>query len=262
MKILFRPSLAEENEIKIASKYFDIATCRTECKDELVIPRYSALPYNDELERDMQNLGCNLINTHRMYKWVADFKYYNILKKYTPETWWMQDFDKCKYNGPFIVKGVTNSKKFQWNTHMYAPTKRDVMDIAIKLWDDSYIGCQEIIARKYIPLETFETGIADLPFTNEWRFFYFGNRLLSYGYYWSCADNPLKQEEIPLGCVEFAQEIANVVRNHINFFVLDIAKTQNGDFILIEVNDGQMSGPSENDMDVLYKNLHKELSKC
>jgi len=35
MKILFKPSLAEENEIKIASQYFDIATCRTECKDVL-----------------------------------------------------------------------------------------------------------------------------------------------------------------------------------------------------------------------------------
>jgi hypothetical protein len=36
---------------------------------------------------------------------------------------------------------------------------------------------------------------------------------------------------------------------------MDIAKTQSGEWIVIELNDGQMSGLSENDPNVLYKNL-------
>jgi hypothetical protein len=54
---------------------------------------------------------------------------------------------------------------------------------------------------------------------------------------------------------EFIQKVIDRVKDKVNFFVMDIAKTQSGDWIVVELNDGQMSGLSENDPNVLYKNL-------
>ena len=127
MKILFRKSLAEENEAEVASKYFSVVEHRTQCYNELVIPRYAALPYYKELERDLSNHGCELINTHWMHKWIADFKYYKTVHNFTPETWTDDNFYQCEDDGPFIVKGKTNSRKFQWNTQMFAKNKKEAI---------------------------------------------------------------------------------------------------------------------------------------
>jgi hypothetical protein len=43
------------------------------------------------------------------------------------------------------------------------------------------------------------------------------------------------------------------------FFVLDLAETEAGDWILIEVNDAQQSVPSEHDLGELYGNLKSAL---
>ncbi|MGI8981181.1 MAG: ATP-grasp domain-containing protein [Pirellulaceae bacterium] len=46
---------------------------------------------------------------------------------------------------------------------------------------------------------------------------------------------------------------------HTNFFPLDLAETEAGSWILIELNDGQSTGPCDNDLDELYGNLRDEL---
>lgn len=47
------------------------------------------------------------------------------------------------------------------------------------------------------------------------------------------------------------------VSPHINFFVMDVARTEDGKWLLIELNDGQMSGLSENNPEVLYSKLSR-----
>jgi hypothetical protein len=49
------------------------------------------------------------------------------------------------------------------------------------------------------------------------------------------------------------------VKDNVNFFVMDVALTESGRWIVIELNDGQMAGLSENDPDVLYGNMKKML---
>ena len=46
-----------------------------------------------------------------------------------------------------------------------------------------------------------------------------------------------------------------------NFFVLDLAEKKSGGWVLVEINDGEMSGLSENDPDMLYSNLRKSIDK-
>ncbi len=258
--ILFRKQLGEEGEFEVASKYFEVFSQRTQCHDNTVICRYSCLPFFEELEQDLANQNCTMINTYKQHKWIADFEYYEVLKEYTPETWNDDNFQYCDHPGNFVVKGKTNSRKFQWDKMMFARTKIEASEIAGKLSTDLMIGQQGIIYRKYVPLKTFEVGLNNLPFTNEWRFFYLLKQRLSYGYYWTIAEDAGKRS-IPIEAIEFADFIADIVSQYVNFFVLDIAETEEGEWILIEINDGMQSGLSMNDPDVLYKKLQENFMK-
>jgi len=185
--ILFRKDLDSETEFKVAQQYFPVVDHRAACPpDALVIPRYSALPYYRELERDIQWHGGELINSWHQHRWIANFEYYDELRDFTPETWNDYMFPQAP-EGAFVVKGRTNSRKFEWNRLMFAENKRQATHIGVKLAQNEFIGPQGLIYRRYIPLRTFEVGLNDLPFTNEWRFFFYQQSLLSYGYYWSSA---------------------------------------------------------------------------
>jgi hypothetical protein len=144
---------------------------------------------------------------------------------------------------------------------MFAPTKRDAIRLTGLLYQDSYIGTQDIIFRKYVPLKTFETGMYGLPFGNEWRFFCYKEDIVSYGYYWSCASDEAKQKaKLDSQAMDLVSRLMPIVSKHANFYVLDIAETETGDWILIEINDGQMSGLSENDPEILYYHLNRLVS--
>ncbi len=254
--ILFRKGTDAESkeELEVAEKYMPVIHSRIFPDNQLVIGRYSVLPFYQELETDLKFNNCRLINSWKQHRWIANFEYYDALQKYTPVTWTEENWRHCKYEGPFVVKGRTNSRKHYWNTHMFAHNKDGANLIARELRHDSLIGEQEIIYRQYVPLRTYEIGLSGLPFANEWRFFYLGTMRLSYGYYWSIADN-LDLPTIDEEGLALADEVAQIAAKHVNFFVIDIAEKRDGGWILIELNDGQMSGLSENNPHELYSNL-------
>lgn len=251
--MLFRKDRNSEEELPSAEKYFEVFQSRAHLPDNsLVIGRYSCLPYYKELVEDLACHGSQLINSLEEHIWIANFDYYHDLREFTPESW--EDYNiYLAPEGEFVVKGRTNSKKHRWNTLMYAPSKREAILIASKLMDDMCICEQGIIYRRYVPLRTFEIGINDLPFTNEWRLFYLGTKRIAHGYYWSIAEDT--QKIISEEALAFADQVALIAAEHATFFVLDIAEKKDGGWILIEVNDGQQSGLSEIEPEEFYRNL-------
>jgi hypothetical protein len=256
--LLFRRSLASKYELRHAEKHFRIDDSRVTCRNCLVIGRYSVEPFYDELERDLRILGSRLVNSPEEHKWIAAFEYYAELRGFTPETWDEQNIHLCSYSGPFVVKGKLSSKKHNWSTHMFAPTKAAAIRLARRLKDDDReIREQGVVYRRYVPLRTFEVGVNGLRYTNEWRFFYFKDKLLSVGYYWSQADC-LGQAELKPEGHALANKLAQIVASFATFYTLDLAETEDGDWILIEINDAQTAVPSENDLDELYGRLRQQ----
>lgn len=260
--ILFREDQTCKDEADVARKYFPVYSQRIDCKDSLVIGRYSVLPYYKELENDLIKLNSRLIHDYNYHKWIANFEYYELLKEHTFESWNDDNFYQCDYPGPFVVKGKTNSRKFRWDTSMFAKTKKDALNIANDLAADGLIGEQGIIYRKYYHLETYEVGLHGLPFSNEWRFYFYGRKMLDYGYYWSIAEKT--NYIIGESGINFAQMIADLIFDEkgAGFVGIDIAKRENQEWILVELNDGQMAGLSENNPDLIYKNLKQELESA
>lgn len=254
--ILFRKDLASEGELEIAKQYFDVVEFRSDAKDALVFGRYSTLPYYKELEQDLKNQNCELINSWNQYNWIANFDWYEVLEEFTFKTWFSA-VELREEDAPFIVKGRTNSRKQYWDTLMFADTKRKAIEIGWELSKDALIGHQGVVYRKYEKLVTYQTGINGLPFTKEFRFFFYKGKVLTYSYYWGIAENTditLDKEGY-----EFAEKVGKIAADYVNFYVLDIAQKEDGDWVLVEVNDGQMSGLSEIDPHELYSNLKKFL---
>jgi len=253
--ILFRSDVDTKEELEIAKQVFPVTDSRVGLQERLVIARYSALPYYRELEKDLLAQGSRLVNSLREHNYIASFDYYYDVVDFTPKSWFrLQDVPKS--GGPYILKGRTNSRKFDWNTMMFAKDWDACSAVYSRLMRDPLIGTQGIVIREYADLKKLEIGLNDLPFSNEWRLFYYGKERLTYGFYWTIS------EEIgtmtPEG-LAFADQCAEIVSQSASFFVLDIAEKTDGSWTLIEVNDGQMSGLSACPPLELYESLRRLL---
>lgn len=255
--ILFRRDRYNEEEYEAARRHFNVVENRCQCQNSTVIGRYSVLPFYRELQDDLCYHNCKLINSHEQHLWIANFDYYHVLSHYTFESWDSRTFPYSNYDGPMVVKGKTNSKKHFWNTMMFANNRREAVEVASRLYQDELVGRQELVYRKYVPLVTYEVGLNGLAFTNEWRCFFLGDRMIAHGYYWTEAED-VETPQFTDEAMAFALEVGKVCSEYVNFFVLDVGERADGGWILVEVNDGQMSGLSMIDPDLFYRKLKEE----
>ncbi len=256
--ILFRKSLAEEDEFEIAKEYFDVYELRNSLPPKsTVIARYSALPYYKELEDEVKHIGGSLVNSYAQHRFIADCtQYAEVLGDLTIPVY--EEWGNLP-EGSYVVKGKTNSRKHQWNSRMFAKSLKDVPRIVNSLLDDALIMDQGVIVRPYIRLKTFGQAINGLPITNEWRAFVFNKKLMALGYYW--ASYP-EYQPVGLQDINALILIEKVIEKiDIPFYVIDIAEKAEGGWIVIELNDGQMSGLSTISPRHLYHNLHNELCR-
>lgn len=258
-QILFRKDQYTEDEFEICRKFFHTIEFRTDAWAGYdVIGRFSVLPFYAELEQDLLRKGARLINSYSQHRYISEMQWLEHVGADTFDTW--NDLANVPDSAyPIVIKGRTNSRKHQWNTHMFAETKERAIEIRGELWQDPLISPQRLVYRRFVPLETYEIGIAGLPFSNEWRVFYYKGHMVDYGYYWSLLDDLSKidsdlfwREGMP-----FANRIAAEIAEHTNFFVLDVARDQTGRWWLVEVNDGQMSGLSMIEPENFYRRLHR-----
>lgn len=263
--IYLRGSLAEQAELDAAARYFRVIEQRTLIRPgELVIPRYSAQPFNSELCKDIIELGGTPINSHREHSYVADLLnwYFDLGEKLTPKTWFgLDQIPRHTGAGPFVLKGATNSKKHQWLTSMYAADVAAATEVYHRLSQDSAISSQPIYIRQYVPLRQFKVGINGLPVTEEYRFFILGGKVIASGFYWSEhveeLDETFNPDAVPRS---FIRDAIAAVGDKIRFWVLDVARKADGGWTVIELNDGQQAGLSTIDPDAFYGALSEALN--
>lgn len=131
--ILFRKDIDTEEELSVAQKYFNCYEFRSQIdKNSIVIGRYSVLPFYKELEAELNLKNSSLINSFKQHNYIADiFQWYDDLREYTPKTYsqWGNLGD-----GEWVVKGITNSRKQRWNTHMYANGRESLLKVIKTLY--------------------------------------------------------------------------------------------------------------------------------
>jgi len=259
--IYYRRSEMPEDELEMAQQYFRCTPFLADIKSgELVICRYSLLPFHRDIAEEVKLRGGRLINAPEMHEYVANVdRWYYDLEGLTPKTWFqLQDLPE---EGPFVLKGQTNSRKDRWRYLMYAQDKPAAIQVASRLNDDVFISTQGTVIRQFVPLVNYGESISGVPVSKEFRFFCAYGEVLTGGFYWSTHSDELREagtypevKEVPRG---FLQEVLCRIGTNINFVVIDVAQTQAGEWIVIELNDGCMSGLSEVDPDVLYHLMYE-----
>lgn len=254
--IYYRRSLMDDDELKAAQKHFKCVSLLSDIeKDDTVVYRYSLYPFPYDQEREILNVGAKPINTYNMHLYAADLQNYVAdLKELTPTTW--ESVHAIPYDGPFVLKGETNSKKNEWSRSMFAEDKNEAIKIYGRLCSDGLISQQKIYVRQYVPLHTYLIGLGGMPITKEFRFFVAFGEVISGAYYWQNYVEDLgftpDVSEVPK---DFLDEVIKRIGNSINLVVIDVAQTANGGWTVIELNDLSQSGLSCNDPSVMYSNL-------
>jgi len=259
--IYFRPGgIQDAEEHLAAAECFPVVTSRMQIPPgSLVIPRYSALPYYRELEKDVINVGGRLINSFEEHRFIADLRqWYELLKDYTFETWFQGEFTAVP-DVPVVLKGLTNSRKQQWDRLMFAQDRKRAWDIMERLLDDPMMQEQGLCVRRYVPLKKLGEGLNGMPVTNEWRFFVLCGKVVAHGFYWAshpeCAENARDWADVH----HLVQVVIDKVSSQVPFFVVDVAQDEVGRWWVVELNDGQMSGLSMIDPKEFYSRLCEEL---
>lgn len=232
---------------------------------DVVLPRFRSLPFGRELEQETQAYGAKLINSFHEHRWCADLgAWYPVLKDLTFESWSRVEDIPFGEDGPFVVKGETNSRRQLWKTHCFAESRRDLGYVIGNLLQDSLIQYQQLWIRKFVPLHSYGTDVVGMPINEEYRIFFLDGKELARGFYWISHEYMLFEAgktadpaSIPQ---EFVEEIGNRILPYATFVAVDVARTAEGDWKVVEVNDGCMAGCCGVNPRRLYKALHERFS--
>jgi hypothetical protein len=193
-----------------------------------------------------------LINSPKEYKNCHYTpQYYNFIKSSTPKTIWIEE-DKISEdlnfivneikvfgNAPVILKDFVKSRKFEWEEACFIPNALDEKKVKgvirrfLELQGDKLNG--GLVFRKFVDLEFLtKHSKSNLPLSKEFRLFFYKKELIQVIHYWEEGDYGDLEPDL--------NEFTNIAQSvESNFFTMDIAKEVNGNWIILELGDGQVS---------------------
>ncbi len=187
---------------------------------------------------------------------------YDKIKSKTPKSNWtteltndsVRELTSSFGESPIIVKDFVKSEKHNWDDACYIPNASDsekvksVVDKFIELRGTSLN--EGLVFRKFEELEFLtEHSKSGMPLTKEFRIFFANKKIVKVFDYWDEGKYGNTKPELD-DFIEIAQDINS------KFFTMDVAKKKNGDWIIMELGDGQVAGlPDNADRNEFYNNL-------
>ncbi|WP_299837801.1 ATP-grasp domain-containing protein [uncultured Tenacibaculum sp.] len=254
-----------ENDIKGALKF--VKPSESEeigiYRGWMLTPKLYADLYHGLLDK-----GIRLINTPASYQHCHYLpNSYHIIESKTPKSEWTNTLDDASIlkmaksfdTNAIIVKDYVKSEKHHWNEACFIPDASDENNVKkitstfIELRGDSLN--EGLVFRKFEELEFLtKHSKSDMPLTKEFRIFFLNKKVVQVFNYWDEGDYGDLQPNLD----EFIS-IANNVES--NFFTMDIAQKKNGEWIIMELGDGQVAGlPDNANKNEFYKSLVKILN--
>jgi len=213
----------------------------------MLTPKQYAILYNDLLRKNFK-----LVNTPEEYQnchYLPDSLKY--IEKRTPKTVFERFeneksidllLEKSRVFGqkPVILKDYVKSEKHNWETACFVVDASDTHKLKQSI--HKLIELREkhlnegIVIREYLELNDLTIhSKSQMPLTEEYRLFFYNKRLVGIYDYWEEGEYKFSRPDTK----EF-EEIAVQVES--NFFSMDIARQKNGELVIIELGDGQVSG--------------------
>lgn len=244
------PILSKNTGLSIYDfRFRDAFACRSvvEAVSQPVLLRIGAIPDFGGVATALGEMGMELLFTQQQHDRASFLEnWYPLLASHTPASQVYDTFPSlaqllADFSFPVFIKGSrqTNGHKRNQciieNAAMYTA-------LAQQWKRDKRLHWQKVAVREFVPLQIVDdTSYPEMvPFSYEFRVFYWKKQLVGYGrYWWLGRDYTLaKPDQEP--ALALAQKAADCL--DVPFLAVDIAKTRQGEWIIIEVNDGQESG--------------------
>jgi hypothetical protein len=236
---------------------------------ELMIYRGWMMPvemYKDLYDQLLTN-NLQLINSPEQYQhcyYLPDS--YHHIKQHTPMSVFtddsklpndtdLQSLLKDFADKPIIVKDYVKSQKHYWSEACFIPDASNLVHVKkvvstfIDKQGDGFQG--GLVFREFVKLKSVGTHPqSQMPLTEEYRIFILNKKPISCCQYWRTGN--YQQSEL-LNLEQF-ESVFDAINS--NFFTMDIAKTQTGEWIVIELGDGQVAEYlSEQGLESFYSNF-------
>lgn len=224
-----------------------------ECKsvingtDSPVLLHIGAIADYEKLENTIENLGMTLLmgyDEHLLCSTIE--RWHPLLKDKTPYTRvydelpGIEEIEK-EFSFPVFIKG--NRQTNRHNKAQCIIENADAYEQLKLSWNkDSILSWQKVAVREYVKLQTIDsTSYPDMvPICYEFRFFCFEGKCVGYGPYWYMGNRYDINPNDVTPAIRLAEWAAISVG--VPFIAVDLAKTAEGNWIVIEVNDAQESG--------------------
>lgn len=215
--------------------------------DEITaVGRFGVTNNYDELFEDLKREGVSLIHTPQEYLLASDLTYwYERLSDLTPRSVWYEtppaaaEVEK-HFDYPFFVKGSRQTSRHK-ATLSIIRSREDFVNCVEEYKRNPILHWQRFVVREYVDLRKVEGRASEkIPPSFEFRTFWWRGELAGAGSYWKdFAVYDWNELEKTQG-LSVAKRA--VQRLKIPFPVIDVAQKADGEWIIIECNDGQESG--------------------
>ena len=199
----------------------------------------------------LEKAGIYLINSpeeyekyHLLPEWYKDFE------NQTAKSVWEKEGNlgnamqmSRNLTGPYLVKDYVKSRKHEWYDACY------IVGNCIERQGDNLVG--GVVLRKFEKLK--QIGFHEksgMPLSEEYRVFLFAGQVLNAGNYWT--DKMGKSEEhLSEKEWKWIKNVAKTIKS--NFVTMDLARRENGELMIMEFGDGQVSGLQQIDPGDFYQ---------
>jgi hypothetical protein len=155
---------------------------------------------------------------------------------------------------PIIVKDFVKSRKHEWVAACFIPSAADRQ--AVETVVGRFLELQGedlnegLVFRAFVEFEPIGAHPrSGMPMTEEYRIFWLDGTPIFWAPYWAECDN--RDARPP---IERFSEVAAAVRSR--FFTMDVARRRGGEWMIVELGDGQVSGlPRQSDAGRFYESL-------
>lgn len=214
--------------------------------------------------------GIRLINDPRAYKHCHYLpESYAAIEGYTPRSVWTTiapgelanpPLDRIMAllrpfgSAPIVVKDFVKSRKHEWAEACYIPSAADreavervVRRFIVLQGDDLNVG---LVFREFVEFEPLmRHAISGTPLAREYRIFFLDGQPIYQVEQW--AEGEYGGAAPPVA--QF-QSIAGSIQSR--FFTMDVAKRLDGEWLIVELGDGQVAGlPARTDVLEFYRRL-------
>lgn len=203
-------------------------------------------------------IGIRLVHSPEEYARTSYLpNWYPLIHDLTPKSVWFEQLPSIEevevhFRWPVFIKGERQTNRHS-RKQCIIESSAHLTQVMSEWKQHPILAWQRVVCREYLPLRQIGAPSGDtLPKSFEFRTFWWRNECVGVGHYW--VSETYKPTDTELAAI---QQIAGGAARRLNvtFLVVDVAQTQSGDWIVIEVNDGQDSGYAGVNPMLMWRNI-------